>query len=508
MLDGSGEKVARGTILVITARGLGILLGFAIGPVMTRYITVEEYGLFSLAGTILGIAVQVSTLGLQQGLTRQVAFHLGVENKNFSGHIFSQACLLAVPTCVFLCLLLLGLSPWMAVYIFNKPALSPLVRIFSMALPFAALNEILISVFRGYGFIEIPSFIQNVRNSFFLVFLLLTVCLQLNAEAVVWSQVAADFVTCSGLFWYTANRLRLSFTGDLRLTPQGRELLALSLPLLGVGLLHSSMSWATPLMLGAMKSPADVALYQIAYSLSLFVYLVRDAMAIPYLPVVSRLYVAGTAGEVRWIYALATRWQMILSLPVFLLLYCYGDFIICTLYGTVYRPSWTALQFLSLGSMVQIALGPSGMNLTATGKTVLLFRISAASLAVLVLTNILLIPKFGFVGASISISIILGLTQLVYTLMLFQTSGLHPFTWNCLKHVAIAIFLAFAGGFFRKAIPWPVSVNIFLLMLSYIFLILIFKVIGKDDLAMLCQFQKGPGLTALGRFASIIWKIK
>ena len=54
-----------------------MLLGFVSRVIIVRYTTQTEYGIFSLALVLMSIFVTISTLGLQEGSTRYIAYFRG-----------------------------------------------------------------------------------------------------------------------------------------------------------------------------------------------------------------------------------------------------------------------------------------------------------------------------------------------------------------------------------------------------------------------------------------------
>ena len=54
-----------------------MLLGFIGTIIIVRYLTMSKYGFFSLALTVIGILAGLSTLGLEEGATRYIAYFKG-----------------------------------------------------------------------------------------------------------------------------------------------------------------------------------------------------------------------------------------------------------------------------------------------------------------------------------------------------------------------------------------------------------------------------------------------
>ncbi|MCW3130231.1 MAG: hypothetical protein N2V75_09065 [Methanophagales archaeon] len=74
IVNQSLQKIAKGTGIIFIGTIIGMLLGFVS----------SEYGIFSLALVLMSIFALISSLGLQSGVTRQIAFFRG-KKANESG---------------------------------------------------------------------------------------------------------------------------------------------------------------------------------------------------------------------------------------------------------------------------------------------------------------------------------------------------------------------------------------------------------------------------------------
>ena len=85
------QKIAKGTGIVFTGTIIGMLLGFVGRVIIVRYTTQSEYGIYSLALVLLNIFAMISTLGLQSGVTRQIAYFRGKkDSEKVSGIVISS----------------------------------------------------------------------------------------------------------------------------------------------------------------------------------------------------------------------------------------------------------------------------------------------------------------------------------------------------------------------------------------------------------------------------------
>ena len=91
IVNQSLQKIAKGTGIIFTGTIIGMLLGFPGRVVIVRYTTQTEYGIFSLALVLLNIFAMISTVGPQNGVTRQIAFFRGKKaNEKVSGIVKSS----------------------------------------------------------------------------------------------------------------------------------------------------------------------------------------------------------------------------------------------------------------------------------------------------------------------------------------------------------------------------------------------------------------------------------
>lgn len=92
-LDESLLKITRGAGIAFVGSLLALFLVFMSRVLVARIGTESEYGVFSLAFVVLNICAVVTTLGLQQGTARSIAYAKGKKSpnmlKNLSLPLFS-----------------------------------------------------------------------------------------------------------------------------------------------------------------------------------------------------------------------------------------------------------------------------------------------------------------------------------------------------------------------------------------------------------------------------------
>ncbi len=69
------QRIARGMGIVFVGTIISMLFGFFSVVLIARVFSRAEYGVFSLALTILSVALVIATMGFQNSLPREVAFY-------------------------------------------------------------------------------------------------------------------------------------------------------------------------------------------------------------------------------------------------------------------------------------------------------------------------------------------------------------------------------------------------------------------------------------------------
>ena len=131
------------------------------------------------------------------------------------------------------------------------------------------------------------------------------------------------------------------------------------------------------------------------------------------------------------LYKLVSRWLITFSIPISLVFILYPTKVML-LFGPNYMESACVLVLLTIATFIQTTLGAAGPVLSMSGYTRLVFWNSLGAFILNIILNIILIPKFGMIGAAWAtlISVVaIGLARIIevhYFLKLsFYSSNLY-----------------------------------------------------------------------------------
>lgn len=493
-------KLAKGMVTIFTGTVIGLIFAFMGRLLVARHWDASDYGIFSLALAILNICVIVSTMGLQGGISRSIAYARGKnEGEKIQGFI-SASFWLALAGSLILCPVLLFVSESIADNIFHEPALTTPLRIFSIAIPFFTLLNVFTSIFLGFGCVRAKVYFKEIlRNVIFLVLLLGVIFLNLSFLGVIYAYTASLAISCLLLIVYASKHLSsLIKITKPSVTPVTRELLSFSLPLLGVAMLGMIIAWADTLMLGYFKTSAEVGLYNAAHPLAHFISTPLDALLLVYMPLATGLYAREQMSEMRRNYSILTKWLCSLTLPLFLILFLFPDVVLNLLFGANYISAAIALRILSLGFIVNNFLGPNGATLIAIGESKFIMWATLATAVLNVGLNVILIPPFGIVGAAVASVVAITSVNLIRCWKLYALTKIQPLNKNTIKPTLASLGLIFLIYPFSRCFFTTTPLMLPLLFALYYIIcglaIVFTKSFDQEDLTMLLAIEKRTGV--------------
>jgi len=457
----------------------------------------------------MSIFVTISTLGLQEGATRYIAYFRGKNEERKVRGVISSSIKIALVASVIFSLILFLSADIISGNIFHISELSTPLKIFSAAIPFTVLIGIFTSIFRGFDEVKPNVYFQNIlRNVLFILFLVTVALLGLSFLGVIYAYLASIVITCVVFGIYAMKKLPLTFSAfsvkkgaddATTINPMGKELLFFSLPLLAVAILGMVMNWTDTLMLGYFKTPDVVGLYNGALPLAHLIPISLTSAGFIYVPIISGLYSKRLIEEMGRTYQVLTKWIFSVTFPLFFILFLFPEIVLNFLFGMNYIQAASALRILALGFMFHTFLGLNGLSLMVMGETRFLMLTSLFGGISNVVLNAALIPIWGITGAASASLFSYCVVNILRSAKLYGLSRIHPFTSNYVKLLGISIVLlalvyAFTSHLEVKFCMLPLLLSLFLF--AYGLLLLLTRSFDREDIDMLLVIEKRVGVDA------------
>ena len=479
---GSGNetrKQLRGSSLLLISRVLAGSINFSAQVLVIRYLSTTDFGALAYVLSFFGFIQIFVTLGLGGATARFVPiYHEKHEYEKLFGTIF-----LVVGTIVST-----GLLVILAVHAVPEALLRALIDeqqpllllpVASMLIPVEAIDNLLTLLFASFA---------RARAIFFRRLLVPALKLGMVLLVILWQRdvifLAYGYLTISvlGVLIYSGMLIHLLHGQGLfqhfrlqTITVPVKELFTYALPLLMLNLLGVVMRSVNVFLLGYFHGTSEVAFFRVVLPAVLMNHLVMTSFTLLYTASAARLFAKQDTSSMNDLYWQTAAWMAILSFPIFVVTFSLAHPVTVLLYGTRYENSSIILAVLSLGYYCTIALGFNELTLKIVGKMryVLILNVLAAILHIVV--NLLLIPRYGALGAAIGTAGTMIVRSLLMQVSLRLSSGLRIFDYQYLSFyllIMLSIFLLSLIKFFNVFNTYYILA---LVCLIYIILVIMSK---------------------------------
>jgi len=485
-------KVAKGGGITFVGSLVEFGVRFFMGILIARILGSEDFGLYTLVLTIVAVSAGLALLGLPSALVRYIALYA---NRRDGPGIWGTLQVGIGVTTVLAVVMAVGLALLadpLAYGLFHAPRLAPLLRWFSLLVPFLALVDILAAATRGFGRMEPTAVSKSIAQPIIKLALVLCVALVgLNASRVL----MAHFISVVASFAIILIFLNRSFTlrrplGSGRREP--KEMLKFSLPLHLDFMIATFRGNIQTFLLGALNTLATVGIFTVASQINMIGQMYHAAIVTASMPIVSELYGQEERGKLARFYQTMTKWTFTLNLPLFIIVLVFAAPIL-SIFGEDYVDGALALTILAFGSLVNTGTGICGVVINMTGNTGFNLINSVILTVVTVGLNLLLIPKWGLIGAAWATMVAavgVNLLRLSEVYFLFK---MFPYNASFFKPIlAGLVTLGAALGIRRLHIGDTLAgvvISVVALLATYLVVILVLGLSQEDRLVLtrLCQ---------------------
>jgi O-antigen/teichoic acid export membrane protein len=458
--DALGAKPVRSSAhdghILAAARGTGFLaLGsffeagvrFLIALMLARLLGAGNYGLYVLAISTVTLFASFSALGLDDAMVRYVAILAGRrDGLGVRGTIKLGVLVSGVGGVLIAAVMFVAAQP-IAEGIFDEPRLTHLLRLLAIVVPFLSMSNVLAGTARGFGRMDYVALAENVVQSLVRLALIAIIAvamrgLNVTAAAVAFgiSDVSATVVFIVLLQKYVP--LSTLGQGDMRsVAPQ---VFRFSVPLWLSGMLRQFRRSFQTILLGATAAAASVGIYSIVSSITSVGHICLLALFVAVKPMLARMHDVGDRDGLTHLYTTATRWAYTITLPFFLVIVLFRDSILLV-FGETFAAGSTALLIYAFAEVVNAGTGICGPVLDMTGHVGMKLFNAVTLTVLLVVGNVLLIPRYGVVGAAIASLVGIGVSNLMCLVEIWWLEHLLPFDLTFWKPTVAALGALAAG---------------------------------------------------------------
>jgi len=223
-----------------------------------------------------------------------------------------------------------------------------------------------------------------------------------------------------------------------------REVLAFTIPLLTSDLVYILMNSSDAVLIEHFRNTAEVASFRAVQPAAGLNQLVMTSFQLLFTPIAARLFARNDREGINNLYWQTAIWMSVIAFPIFALTFSLAQPLTVLLYTKSYADSATILALLSFGYYFSTALGFNGLTLKVFGRLRYIVVVNILAAVVNVGINLLLIPRYGALGAAIGTCGTLVAHNIFKQAGLLLGTGINLFEWRYLK-VYLTIGLSVVG---------------------------------------------------------------
>jgi O-antigen/teichoic acid export membrane protein len=417
-----------------------LLVNFGTRVVLARLLGQIDYGAVSLGVALMLTVSIVSLVGTDNGVGRYLPRY---DTPSKRGAVVQAGLELTLPIAIILSVGAAVLSPFLAKYVFSDPSVSPVLRVFSLSVPFLVVLKYFIGTVRGMKRtlprIYMESFGIPILRFVFVVAALVA---GFSVFGVSVAYVSAYVVVALVALVFLVRRTPLRQAERDR--GIRREMFTFSAPLMVVATINMFFSNIDTLLIGYFSSVGDVGVYNVVYPLASLLTTALTAFGFLFMPAVSEHDVENDVNEIRQAYQALSKWIVFLTLPAFLIFVTFPERVIGLTFGSSYTQGGLALVVLAVGFLMHAMGGPTGNILTALGRTRFIMKANLSVLLLNIILNLVLIPRYSIVGAATATMVGYALMNGLYIGALYYESKLQPFSHQFF-HVCVVGTVTWVG---------------------------------------------------------------
>lgn len=425
------QAVARGGSVNLVGAAVTTVANLLLSVVVARAVSTADAGIFFSITSLLLLLATLGRLGTNGGA---IYFLPRLRVLGSAAEIERAVRLSVRPTLLASGVLGIGLlifAPQLAdLFVGGASADAVLVlRLCGLALPFAAVGDVLQSVTRGFGRMRTTVMIERIARPLAQV-VLIGLAAPTHQVALLVLAWTLPYLPAALLSWLPARRLLAAERATRADAPPSgfdpRQYWRFTAPRALTLLAQVALQRLDVLLVVSILGPAPAALYAAATRFLVVGQLGSQAISIALQPRLSAALARDDKQDAGLLYRTTTGWLVLTTWPLYLLVGAFPGALL-GIFGHKYAGATDVVVVLCAAMLVATACGQVDIVLMMAGRSTWNLGNALLALAVQVGVDLLLIPRLGIRGAAIGWAIAILVANLVPLTQLMVSTGLHPF---------------------------------------------------------------------------------
>jgi len=463
----STKKHLRGSTLLLAGRLISMATNFAVQVLTVRYLSKSDYGAFAYAMSLVSFGSSLAVFGLGKTITRFVPIYQekGEYHKLFGTIIMVVSTIVSLG--LFMVLLVFGLRGWIAESFINDPLAVKLLLLLIFLSPIEAIDNLLVGMLAIFASPKTIFFRRHVLGpGLKLLVVLLLVLLGSDVYFLSTGYLAAGAL---GVMIYTGILLRSLRNQALwkhfnirTIKFPIKEIFGFSIPLFSTDLVYLIRHSLVVVMLEYFRSTLDVAAFRAVLPVAGLNMVVIQSFTFLFMPTVARMFANNDQEGIDDLYWQSAIWITIISFPIFLVSFSLAQPFTLLLFGERYAQSGLIMALLSFGYYFNAALGFNADTLRVYGNIRYIVSIDLLAMLVSLGLSLILIPRYGALGAAIGTCGTLVVHNILNHVGLKLSTKINLFQWRYIRVYASIVLGTLGLMVFQMLVSPPIYIGLVL----------------------------------------------
>ncbi len=390
------QNLVKGSLISLVLRLAGQAVNYGLVISITRLFGATGYGSYSLFQAVTQFFTQTARLGFDVLMMRNTAQSSSDDMNNLKRQYNTVLRVTAI-TSMLLSIVLFLSAETIAEEYFHKPHLALYFKIAAICvLPLVHIN-IYASYLKGKKYFKHFNFIQQISLLLFtLIFIIIGVFAYKKPELTAWAYSASSMLTLIlAWIWYRKYFQSTASTTAIPLQP----LLMASFTFFIVGFMNYLRNATETLILGHFFTEDYAGIFKASQKVSSIIAFTLFSTIVAAAPLFAELYRQNKSDELKRTVQKTTALIFWSSLPVFILMLLFPDFVL-QLFGKEFTRGKEALILMCAGQFFNATMGPANNMLLMVNKQRAVLYITIVNNVVCAITGWFIIPAYGIQGAA------------------------------------------------------------------------------------------------------------
>jgi len=443
------KKHLRGSTLLLSGRIIAMAANFVVQLLIVRYLSKSDYGAFAYALSIISLGSSLAVFGFDKTVTRFIPMYQerGEYHKVLGSVIMMVSAVFSLG--FFLVLLVFGLRGWIAESLISDPLAANILLLLIFLAPIQALDSLLVGMLAVFSKPSSIFFRRYILGpSLRISVVLLLIFFQSNVYFLSIGFIVAGVLGITIYYGILMRDLRKQeiwkHFNIQKIKFPIKEVFGFSIPLFTSSFVFMVRSHLVVVLLEYFRSTLDVAAFRAVQPVSDLNTTVIQTFALLFMPTMARMYASEDQESMDNLYWQSAVWIAVISFPIFLLTFSLAQPLTLLLFGERYAQSGGIMAVLAFGYYFNAALGFNADTLRIYGRLRYTVIIDFVATFISVGLNLILIPRYGVMGAAIGTCGTLVLYNILNHIGLKFATKINLFAWRYIR-VYLSIILGTLG---------------------------------------------------------------